>query len=445
MTFKEGVLKARSHIVFILGLAAAFSLVVYLEKLDLTLGEGLATESVVQVSEGALPARKPVGRLSPGEETYANIAWRYFENNTQPETGLVNSVDGYPSTTLWDQASYLLGLISAYRLEIIEHQEFESRLTMVLRSLAHLPLFDGQLPNKAYDTRSLEMTNYANEPSYAGIGWSALDIARIMVPLNVIVWNYPEHSGQVARIVANWHLEAMLKDGELIGSRRGETGAVELVQEGRVGYEEYAARTMGLMGYDSSVAALYHNYLAPVEIYGFKIPTDSRTYLKYQAHNHVVSEPYILAGLEFGWDYTTSEFAYRIYGAQEARFRETGVPTAVSEDNVDRAPYFVYNTVFSDGKPWNAISEGGEDASELRTVSTKAVFGWHALYGSDYTSMLMGLVEPLNDSEKGWYSGRYENTGAPNRAITANSNGIILESLHYLKFGPLVSIYEGVS
>lgn len=444
MTFKQGLLRARSHIIFILGLVAAFSLVVYLENMHLDFGSGAQSYSV-EISGDAVPVRSPNGVLTPEEENYARIAWRYFENNLQPETGLVNSVDGYPSTTMWDQASYLLGLISAYRLELVSRNEFRRRMQTALRSLARLPLFDGKLPNKAYDTRSLAMTNYANAPSDVGIGWSALDIARVLVPLNVILWNYPEYTGLVSQVVSNWGIGAMLKEGELIGSRVNDAGEIELVQEGRVGYEEYAARTMGLMGHDSSIAALYHNFLAPVDVYGFDIPTDSRTYLKFQAHNYVVSEPYILSGLEFGWDHMTGEFAYRIYAAQEARYEATGIPTAVSEDNIDQAPYFVYNTIFSDGKIWNAITEDGDDASAFKTLSTKAVFGWYALYDTDYTKMLLGLVAPLHDPEKGWYSGLYESTGEPNRAITANSNGIILESLHYRKFGQLVSIFKGGS
>ena len=50
----------------------------------------------------------------------AQVAWKYFENNTQPETGLANAVDKYPSTTMWDTASYLGALVSAYELGIIE-------------------------------------------------------------------------------------------------------------------------------------------------------------------------------------------------------------------------------------------------------------------------------------------------------------------------------------
>jgi len=121
---------------------------------------------------------------------------------------------------------------------------------------------------------------------------------------------------------------------------------------------------------------------------------------------------------------------------------KTGVLTAVSEDNIDQAPSFVYNTVFADGKAWNATTESGEDASAFRTVSTKAVIGFHALYDDDYTSKLVEHIANNFDVERGWYSGIYEATGEPNMAITANTNGIILEALHFIQFGPMMALSD---
>ena len=110
----------------------------------------------------------------------------------------------------------------------------------------------------------------------------------------------------------------------------------------------------------------------------------------------------------------------------------------MSEDNLDQAPYFVYNTVFTDGKEWNAITEDGTDASEFKTLSTKAAFGWHMLYETDYTKKLMDVAKTLYDPNKGWYSGLYEKTGKPNKSFTANTNGIILEALAYKQTGVLL-------
>ena len=113
--------------------------------------------------------------------------------------------------------------------------------------------------------------------------------------------------------------------------------------------------------------------------------------------------------------------------------------TAVSEDHVDRSPYFVYNTVFTNGKPWNTLTEKGEDVSALRSLSVKAAFGWHALYRSEYTARLITAVAPLHDPAKGWYAGLYEEGNKPNTSVNANTNAVVLESLAYIAHGKLLS------
>ncbi|MEM7467649.1 MAG: DUF3131 domain-containing protein [Pseudomonadota bacterium] len=438
MSFTENLTAARHHIIFLCGLTVAFGTVAYLENVD----PYKKPAGIYELeTSGVIPAVEHT-ELTPLEQKWAQIAWRYFDRNYQTETGLVNSVDQYTATTLWDTSSYLLGMISAYRLGVIEEQDFHTRLGKALESMADLPLFEETLPNKSYNTISLAMVDYTNQESEQGIGWSALDIGRVLVPLNIVVWNYPQHVDAVKNILQAWDFEAMLRDGVLYGAEVDEEGNTNYVQEGRIGYEEYAAKSLSLMGYDVSKALAYADYLEFETINGFDIPTDTRIPEIYHAHNYVVSESYILDGLEFAWDYRSKEFAYRVYKAQEARYTKTGQLTAVSEDNIDQAPYFVYNTVFTSGKAWNAITETGEDASEFRTISTKAAIGWHLLYDTDYTQKLVEKVEGLYDEEKGWYSGWYEIKNRPNKAITANTNGIILEALAYKQFGKLVAAYD---
>jgi len=371
MSMKENLIRARSHIVFLAGLTAAFGLVITLDRLELE----EKTADYLQVKKTHdIPLAKPTP-LTEQEMSWARTAWLYFQNNTQAATGLVNSVDGYPSTTLWDTSSYLLATIAAERLGIIPRKEFDQRITQSLRSLARVQLFDGKLPNKAYDTRTLAMVDYNNQPTDKGIGWSAIDIGRLLSPLNILIWNYPSHTDEVKSVVAAWDFNALLKDGALQGAALDGNSVIQLLQEGRLGYEEYAAKSLSLLGLDVSRAMLYGDHLQYIDIYGVNVPTDSRVPERYHAHNYVVSEPYILDGIEYGWDNTSKEFAFRVFRAQEERFERTGQLTAVSEDNIDQAPYFVYNTVFTSGKSWNTITEKGEDASAFRSISTKAAMG----------------------------------------------------------------------
>ena len=441
MTFTEGLLKARSHIIFLVGLIVAFGLVIRLETWEIQRQPG-ATLRIPKTT--SIPAVLPTV-LTAQEQQWAHIAWQYFVNNYQPTTGLVNSVHGYPASTMWDTASSLLALIAAHRLELIAQDTFDQRLSQMLTTLASLPLFEDSLPNKSYHTVTLEMVDYNNEKTARGIGWSAIDIGRLLVPMHIIVWQYPTHTHEVQAILKRWAFHKLLRDGRLYGATLDTRGTTVYVQEGRIGYEEYAAKSLALMALDVSEALKYQDFLRFIGIDGVDVPTDTRSAAQYHAHNYVVSEPYILDGLEFGWDETSRELAFRVYRVQEERYTRTGVLTAVSEDNIDQAPYFVYNTVFTDGQPWKAITDKGADAAAFKSISTKAVFGWDVLYKTSYTTRLLHRIADLYDPERGWYSGLYEATQTPNKAITANTNAIILESLCYRRFGKLMHLSHDAS
>ena len=77
-------------------------------------------------------------------------------------------------------------------------------------------------------------------------------------------------------------------------------------------------------------------------------------------------------------------------------------------------------------------------------MSAKAAVGWHVLYDTEYTSKLFDFVVDNLESETGWYNGYYETLQEPNEALTANNNGIILESLLYEKVGKPLIVWAGV-
>jgi hypothetical protein len=433
-----GLTKARSHIAFCIGLCLAAGIALSMETGISTglsrAGKNLITQSIDQTP---LAVPRPLKDL---EYKQASIAWAYFESNLQEKTGLVNSAHNFPSTTIWDQASYLLALISAERIGIIDTGKFDKRMAQVLYTLANLPLFDNKLPNKVYDTRSVEMTDYTNTPNTRGIGWSALDIARVSVPLNLLVFEYPQHASAAHKILTNWQMSELISNGALMGARVDpETNKTEKVQEGRLGYEEYGARAITLLGLDAYQAVKYDDYLKFEDVSGQSIALDSRSFSEFDAHNYVVSEPYILAAIEFGLDFESRELAHRVYKAQEGRYTKNAILTAVSEDNIDQAPYFIYNTVFANEQEWNPLAEDGTTHPDKRTVSTKAVFGWDALYRSDYTRKLMDHVAITKTESHGWNSGVYESDGRVNAVSTANTNGIILETIQYKMNGPLLT------
>lgn len=427
----------RSSLLFVAGLCLAAGSAVAVDggwKYQMRSGQLALDLSQPEV----LPLQAPRA-LTKADRAAAERAWRYIEANTRPETGWVDSVAGYPSTTLWDQGSHLLALVAAERLGIIDAGDFGARVDRLLSGFERLPLYDGKLPNKAYDTRSLQMVDYANQPTPEGIGWSALDVARMLMAFRALEKLDPVHGTRIRDLLARWDLPAMAMEGELWGAKT-EEGEVRYKQEGRLGYEQYGARAAALWGLDVLQATSARRALDWVEVAGVEVPADLRRADVFRAITPILSEPYMLQGLELGLDSETKLMAERVYLAQEARHRETGLATMVSEDHINQAPYFLYASVYANGAPWAVVTEKGEEHPELRTLSVKATFAWDALYATDYTAMLRERIEGIGEADKGWPAGIYEADGALNDIYTLNTNAIVLEAVHYMAHGPLWAI-----
>lgn len=326
-------------------------------------------------------------------------------------------------------------MVSAEILGILPRDEARMRMNRVLDSLYEQRLVEDSFPNKAYNTKTNEIVDYANKPSEMGIGWSALDIARIIGTFHLIEIHHPELSRKIKKIMKRWDLKRLTNDGQLIGGNLAD-GAFREDQEGRIGYEQYASKAMMLFGFD-----MYRSYDASAqlivrEVEGVPIPVDKRLHQN-KTPAFATSEPYLFDGLEFGFDARSHRFATAMYQAQENRFLTQGIMTAVSETHVKGAPYFVYSTVWGGGAAWAVMSFPGDRFDSRRTLATKVAFAWNALVGTEYTKKLLETVGPLADPERGFPEGLYEIDGKLNAAVTANTNALVLASLAFTAHGPL--------
>jgi hypothetical protein len=176
----------------------------------------------------------------------------------------------------------------------------------------------------------------------------------------------------------------------------------------------------------------------------------------------VVTESYHLDAIELGWDLVSdrnsdnsthsdtllAEYGNRIYQAQEARYRSTGILTAKTEHQLDGPPYFVYDTIYTDGYTWNTITEDGKVVPQFAAIALKGALGLWGVWDTEYTRILFNAVAGNYDPAKGFYEGVYENGSGPIKAFTANNNGIMLETLLYkaqgkiLKFSNKPSYWE---
>ncbi len=390
------------------------------------------------------------GELSEREYKMARIAWSYFEKRFQPETGLVNAVGSYPSTTLWDTASYISALVAARELCLIDKRTFDTRATKLLNTLRNLNLYQGEAPNKVYNTETGEKVNYANEAGE--VGMSALDIGRMLVWLRILKERYPYLANSVDNVPMRWNFCNLVSDdGRMFGAFKRGDGSTQYVQEGRLGYEEYAAKGFALWGFDVD-RSMSPEPLKYTTIYDVKVPYDGRDPRIFKNQNYVLTEGYILDGLEMGWDLPTdkshdgmtashgwrAEFANRIYLVQQRRYEQTGIITARSEHQVNGKPYFVYDSIFADGYPWNTLDPTGEYQPDRAAIAAKAAIGLWALWETEYTDILFESVADLYDPEAGFYEGLYENGNGFIPLQSSNNNGIILAALLYKVEGPIL-------
>lgn len=368
----------------------------------------------------------------------AKIAWKYFENNYQEKTGLVNSVNNYTSTTMWDTGSALAATIAAQDFDFIDAKDFDNRIVALLSTLNNMKMFNNEAPNKVYNTVTAEMVDYTNKPSPDGIGISTLDLARLISWLNTLICKHPKYTYQVNQILSKWDYTRLIQKQQMFGMARDPVkDEIQVLQEGRLGYEQYAGKIFADLGFNQDISADYNNkFRNNITIYDIQIAYDSRDPRDFGAYNYVVTESYGLDVIENGYDEVNRELVNNIFEVQKRRWQETGAVTAVSEDNVDRAPWFIYNTIFTAGLPWNTTTDTGVSHNELKSISTKAAFTLATLFPDDpYSQQLTTQIEHAYDPEKGWYSGVYENGNGYNKAITANTNGIILSGLLYKKYG----------
>jgi Protein of unknown function (DUF3131) len=381
--------------------------------------------------------------LTPAEMSMARQAWTYFQKNWQQKTGLVNSVSGFESVTMWDQAAAIAALVSARELNLVSATEFQTKMSQTLKTLATIALYKGQLPNKVYNTKTLIPVSYGQLTKREEIGWSAIDLGRMSIWLKIVGSKYPQFKNQTEAVWKHWQVQRLVKDGQMFGTAVSK-GQEEYNQEGRLGYENYAAYGLKLWGLDVHKALDTQTNTAFIDIYGQGVPYDKRDFDNSGANNYVLSEPYILDGIETGFQALPKAYADRVLAAQSARYKATNQLTAVTEDNLDRAPYFVYNSLFVNGKPWANITDKRQNHPELRFLSAKAAIGWHVLYNTEYTGKLFDFVQTNLKAEGGWYNGYYEVLKEPNKAQTANNNGVILQSLLYKKVGKPLIIWAGV-
>ena len=395
--------------------------------------------------------------LNVYERRYAEAAWNYFKANYQYTTGLVSDRQNVNQVTMLGIGDYVAALNAARSLEIISPEEFNQRTRLLLGTLKNLPLDGNKLPSRSYDIHTLQPTDYSGNAVTGGTGWSASDMGRLLATLHNLKSCHPEYTNAVDEILLDWSYLRVVRNRRLLSAiakndqKTSETGTdftINLLYpENRLGYEEYAARGFQLWGFNverSDVGDRYETAL----VEGVKVPT-RRTGpdVNPDLTKSTVSHPFLLYGLEFGFDPKMRQLFEAIRLAQAERYRRTGKLTAGGTTVLDREPHLIHSTVIAGKQPWATVDDSGKPLPDVRMVSTAIAFATHALYPEDaYAQKLLLAVTDLYDPSQGYYEGFYEKTGNPVKTFSSSTNSMILQSLLYQATQqPLIRTHSNLS
>lgn len=198
----------------------------------------LAGDAVTSSSE-SLYKTAPKREITSQQLVAGRFAWEYFQRNWNESTGLVNSANGYSVVTMADQADGIAALVSAYELGIVTKSEFDENMSTLLRTLAKLPLYQTELPNKLYNARTGIPVSYETNKRQE-IGWSALNIGRLAIWLKIVGNKYPKFRASTKAVWNHWHVDRLTKNGQLYSTALA-SDKETYYQDGHLGYENYAA------------------------------------------------------------------------------------------------------------------------------------------------------------------------------------------------------------
>lgn len=360
----------------------------------------------------------------------AAVAWNQFGKLWIERTGLANATPDYARLTPWDIASVIGATFSAHRLGLIEDAEYDKRLSATLRTLERMPLYRKAVFHKMYFANTAQMVGRNGKATTVGYGWSATDLGRLLLWLRIIAETEPQFRDEAQRVARRINFKETTANGYMVGGLWGTRGKLWKFQEGRIGYEQYAAQGYSYWGANVANALDIKKNARDTTVLGVPLLMDTRKL------DRLNSEPFILMGIETGFSPGMEALARNVLAVQEARFEQSGKLTMVSEDAVSIPPYyFYYYCVLCNGRAFTVdVAETGRHLDKPRWISTKATFGYHALMGTEYTKKVLEKIAAAK-SERGWSSGIFEETFEPTHTYDINTAAIVLEAAAYRKLG----------
>ena len=367
----------------------------------------------------------------------ARTSWNFVNRITEPSTGLARAHATYSYVTLWDIAGVIAANYTAHELAFIDDATYDAHIHRILATLSTVDLFDKAAFNRIYDAKTGRMVDNASKISNVGAGWSSVDIGRLLVWLRIISVKQPKYAPLANQVVRRLNMSRLLDDGYLQGLQVDpKTGNRETFTEDEIGYQQYALSGFAMWGARVNPDGLdVRRNVAAINVLGVRLMISS------PGNDRVMSEPFIMLGMETG--FRTADIARQaaqVLAAQTARYQQTRIVTAVTEDALPDPPYyFYYYSVYHRGNSFVVESLDDKIVARPRWVSSKAAFGWNAVLPNAYTQLVLRTVRPAG-TPNGWGSGVYEDTLQPTGVPSLNTAALIMESALYKTRGrPILS------
>lgn len=389
------------------------------EKRTATLsGDTIPSEKII----GSENIIVPLKQLTREDLILAKKAQYYIERNWNKNTGLIDSVQGYHHATLWDMASGIGATLALENLKLISSFDASSRLKKTLITLFKLPLYNNELPNREYNTQSGLPSGSLSKTASNGNGWSALDIGRLLIWLEITKQYKPELSPLITLITSKWKLERTVYNQTLYGELK-QKRSTSYRQEGRLGYLQYAAQGYQFSGLDVAAAFKRDN---TTEIIQEGIPL----YIDQRNLPFFTSDSYVLQAIELGSPVVWWNQLENVYQLHKAHNSDTKVLRIFAEDAMNKAPWFSYNNINIYGKSWLSTNTRGKSIGNPQVFSNKVAFAFSVLFDDDFSQQLAKQVLSNSLSQRAIPTGLYQDNST-NTAYNINTNSLILVALWF--------------
>jgi|TARA_R100001440_G_scaffold55294_2_gene75131 hypothetical protein len=355
----------------------------------------------------------------------AKVAWSYFEEWTNPKTGLCPATVNFASdhqrlhesVTMWDVGSHIFALMAAADLELISPKKFQSSIGRILPNLAGRRSQGRLLPQGWIATNKFKWGNR---------NFDGCDAGRLLSALYNLD-THPLVKDHAAPTVATWDLRDIVKDGIVYSV---EDGQLETTFRSHCAhYAAWAFRTWGI-----EVASPYEVFL------GRSLPDGQMALLEVCGHiGPLGAEPLLMEALEFGMSPESAYLADVLFAAQIEEYLESGQLVSVSETPINSPPWFLYQGLQFDasGRVWATDTVASLEAHRTQafrdrhlSISSKSAYLWASYKDHPLCGKLLSLVRDKAKTPYGFAPSINQRTGDVSRTYSdINTNAVILQAI----------------